>query len=88
VRLEEQVKALAEDVTELKEELRSFRSALMRELRASHKAKEARAQVWLQALQPKTLIPLAIIVVSALAAGSGMVFSWGDFQIGQHKTEP
>ncbi len=88
VRLEEQVKALSNDVAELKEELRAFRAALMRELRAGHKAKEARAKVWLQLLDPKTLIPLAIIVISGVAAGSGMVFSWGDFEIGHQKSEP
>jgi hypothetical protein len=82
VRLEEQVKALAGDVGELKEELRAFRRAILAELRAHAKAKEARMQLWLALLQPKTLIPLCIIVVSVLAAGSGMAFTWGDFEIG------
>ena len=86
VRLEEQVKALAEDVAELKEELRAFRHALMKEFRDSRKQRAARAEIWMQVLQPKTLIPLAIIVVSVIAAGSGIAFSWGDFQIG-HKDE-
>jgi len=82
VRLEEQVKALAGDVGELKEELRAFRRAILSELRSQAKAKEARIQLWREVLQPKTLIPLCIIVVSVLAAGSGMAFTWGDFEIG------
>jgi len=85
VRLEEQVKALAGDVGELKEELRAFRRAILAELRAHAKAKEARMQLWLALLQPKTLIPLCIIVVSVLAAGSGMAFTWGEFQIGSNE---
>jgi len=83
VRLEEQVKALSEDVAELKTELREFRSALISELRASHQAKQKRTELWLAVLQPKTLIPLAVIIVSVIAATSGLVFSWGDIQIGQ-----
>ena len=82
VRLEEQVKALAGDVGELKEELRAFRRAILSELRSQAKAKEARIQLWREVLQPKTLIPLCIIVVSVLAEGSGMAFTWGDFEIG------
>ena len=82
VRLEEQVRALAADVVELKDEMRDFRNALIRELRAGHKARQARTDLWLAILQPKTLIPLSIIVVSLVAAASGLVFSWGDFQVG------
>ena len=81
VRLEEQVRALSADVVELKEELRQFRRALISELRAAHKAKQARTELWLALLQPKTLIPIAIIVLSLVAAGAGLAFSWGEFSI-------
>jgi len=87
VRLEEQVKALSADVSELKEELRAFRRALVSEIRAQTKARESRMQLWMAVLQPKTLIPLCIIVVSVLAAGSGMAFTWGEFEIGSKKEQ-
>ena len=83
VRLEEQVRALSEDVAELKEDLREFRSALISELRASHQAKQSRTELWMAALQPRTLVPLAVIVVSIVAAMSGLAFTWGDFTVGQ-----
>lgn len=81
-RLEERVGAMASDITELKEELRAFRIALMRELKSQSRAREARLELCHAALQPKSLIPLAIIVVSLIAGASGMMFSWGDFEIG------
>ena len=82
-RLEGKVAALQDDVNELKAELRAFRQALIRELRQNSKDKAARQAVLLQAMQPKTLIPLAIIIVSGIAAASGLAFSWGDFTIGE-----